>query len=39
VLVTSDGAREIVIDYQITPSAKPLSGDPTADHRYCTGQY
>jgi hypothetical protein len=39
VLVTIDGAGEIVIDYQITPSAKPLSGDPTADHRYCTGQY
>jgi|GEM_PF-4964805 len=39
VLVTSDGAGEIVIDYQITPSIKPLSGDPTADHRYCTGQY
>jgi hypothetical protein len=39
VLVTSDGAGETVIDYQITPAAKPLSGDPTADHRYCTGQY
>jgi hypothetical protein len=39
VLVTTDGAGEIVIDYQITASAKPLSGDPTADHRYCTGQY
>ena len=39
VLVTIDGAGEILIDYQITPSAKPLSGDPTADHRYCTGQY
>lgn len=39
VLVTSDGAGEIVIDYQITPSTKPLSGGPTADHRYCTGQY
>jgi len=30
---------EIVVDYQITPSQKPLSGDPTADLRYCTGQY
>jgi hypothetical protein len=39
VLVTSDGVGEIVIDYQITPSQKPLSGDPTADLRYCTGQY
>jgi len=39
VLVTNDGVGEIVVDYQITPSAKPLMGDPTADHRYCTGQY
>jgi hypothetical protein len=39
VLVTNDGVGEIDIDYQITPSAKPLSGDPTADHRFCTGQY
>jgi hypothetical protein len=39
VLVTSDGVGQIVVDYEITPSAKPLSGDPTADRRYCTGQY
>jgi hypothetical protein len=39
VLVTNDGVGEIVVDYQITPSQKPLSGDPTADLRYCTGQY
>ena len=39
VLVTSDGAGEIVINYLITPSAKPLSGDQTADQRYCAGQY
>ena len=39
VLVTNDGVGEIVVDYQIAPSPKPLSGDSTADHRYCTGQY
>jgi len=39
VLVTNDGVGEIVVDYQITPSQKPLSGDPTADRRYCIGQY
>ncbi len=39
VLVTTDGVGGIVVDYQITPSEKPLSGVPTADRRYCTGQY
>jgi hypothetical protein len=39
VLVTNDGVGEIVVDYQITPSEEPLSGDPTADRRYCSGQY
>jgi hypothetical protein len=39
VLVTNDGVGEIVVDYQITPSEEPLSGHPTADRHYCSGQY
>ena len=39
VLVTNDGLGEIVVDYQITPSEKALSGDSAADRRFCSGQY
>jgi hypothetical protein len=39
VLVVGDGVGRVDIGYQITPSGKPLSGNTSADLRYCTGQY
>jgi hypothetical protein len=39
VFVSGGGVGSIDIGYQITPSSKPLSGNQSADLRYCTGQY